>query len=39
MKVKEIFSKVAVVVQMSLWSFFVVLVLFEFVLIIKLIAG
>jgi hypothetical protein len=39
MKGKEVFSRIAVFVQMTLWSFFVVLVLFEFILIVKLIAG
>jgi len=38
MKVKEFFTRLAVLIQMSLWSFFIMLVLFEFVLIVKLIA-
>jgi len=38
MRIKEFITRLAVLIQMSLWSFFLILVLFEFVLIVKLIA-
>jgi len=39
MKVKEFFTRLAVLIQLSLWSLFIILVLFEFVLIVNLIAS